>query len=89
MAQYIGNSPETILLKTKRDTYTYTSTSGQTVFSGTDNDSKLFVSLERSQVLVYLNGLLLEPNSYTVGSTSVVLDTGVASGVEVVIFTGN
>jgi len=87
MAQYIGNSPETILLKTKRDTYTYTSTSGQTVFSGTDNDSKLFVSLERSQVLVYLNGLLLEPNSYTVGSTSVVLDTGVASGVEVVIFT--
>ena len=87
MAQYIGNSPETILLKTKRDTYTYTATANQTVFSGADNNTKTFTSLSRSQVLVYLDGSLVEPNSYTVTPTSVILDTPVASGVQVVIFT--
>ena len=88
MAQYIGNSLDTVFLKTKRQAYTYVATAGQTIFSGADSYGNTFASIERGQVLVYENGVLLEPQSYTVYADRVEYNSGGAAlGAEVVVFT--
>ena len=88
MAQYIGNSLDTVFLKTKRQAYTYLATAGQTIFSGADSYGNTFASIERGQVLVYENGVLLEPQSYTVYADRVEYNSGGAAlGAEVVVFT--
>ena len=88
MAQYIGNSLDTVFLKTKRQAYTYVATAGQTIFSGADSYGNTFASIERGQVLVYENGVLLEPQSYTVYEDRVEYKSGGAAlGAEVVVFT--
>ena len=88
MAQYIGNTLDTTFLKTKRQTYTYTAAGGQTVFQGLDTYGSTFVSIAQGQVLVYENGLLKEPHSYTVYSNRIEYTSGGAdSGATVVIIT--
>jgi hypothetical protein len=68
------------------DDYHYTADSGQTVFSGTDDDGNT-LSFAPSNLQVHLNGILLRPgNDYTTtGSTSVTLVSGADSGDAVTI----
>ena len=87
MAQYIGNTPSSTLLQVRRQTYTFTATSNQSVFSGTDGYSNVLTTPNGAQVLVYIDGALLEPHQYTVGVDTVTLNAGVTTGSEVVIFT--
>ena len=88
MAQYIGNSLDTVFLKTKRQTYTYTAAGGQTVFQGNDSYGNSFVSISQGQTLVYENGVLKEPHSYTVYADRIEYNSGgAASGATVVIMT--
>ena len=87
MAQYIGNTPSSTLLQVRRQTYTFTATSNQTVFSGTDGYSNVLATPNAAQVLIYIDGILLEPHQYSVGLDFVTLNTGVTAGSEVVIFT--
>ena len=87
MAQYIGNSPSNILLQTKRRTFTYTATAGQTVFSGNDAFAETLIVPALAQVLVYVNGTLIEPHEYTTNAGSVTLNTAVNINDVVVIFT--
>ena len=62
-------------------TYIYTATSGQTTFSGVD-DNGLTLAYTVGSVLVYLNGSLLTPTSDYAASTgtSVVLVSGAITG---------
>ena len=87
MAQYIGNTPSSTLLQVRRQTYTFTATSNQTVFSGTDGYSNVLATPNAAQVLIYIDGVLLEPHQYSVGLDFVTLNSGVTAGSEVVIFT--
>ena len=60
--------------------YEYTATSGQTSFSGTD-DNSASLSYAISNIQVILNGVILDPSDYTATSgTSIVLATGAATG---------
>jgi len=60
--------------------YEYTATSGQTTFSGSDdNSSTLSYSVDNLQVV--LNGVILDPSDYTATTgTSIVLGSGAATG---------
>jgi len=87
MAQYIGNSPANILLQTKRQTFTYIATAGQTIFSGTDAFSQSFVAPSLAQILVYVNGSLIEPHEYSNTTSTLTLNAGVSAGDTVVVFT--
>ena len=87
MAQYIGNTPSSTLLQIRRQTYTFTATASQTTFSGSDGYSNVLNTPSAAQVLVYIDGALLEPHQYTVGVDEVVLNTALSGGEEVVIFT--
>ncbi len=60
--------------------YEYTATSGQTTFSGSDdNSATLSYSVDNLQVV--LNGVILDPSDYTATSgTSIVLGSGAATG---------
>ena len=60
--------------------YEYTATSGQTTFSGADdNSASLSYSVDNIQVV--MNGVILDPSDYTATSgTSVVLASGAATG---------
>ena len=62
--------------------YIYTATSGQTVFTGADNNSQS-LSYTQGRVNVYLNGLLLiDSDDYTqnAGGTSITFTSGVTAG---------
>jgi hypothetical protein len=66
--------------------YSYTATTGQTTFSGTDNNS-LTLSYTVGAEQVYLNGVLLVRTSdYTAtNGTSVVLPSGAIAGDTLVV----
>ena len=60
--------------------YEYTATSGQTTFSGTD-DNAATLSYSVNNLFVTLNGVVLDPDDYTATSgTSIVLGTGATTG---------
>ena len=71
---YICNSPKNNV----RSRYYYTATSGQTVFSGADDNGHTLAYQDGSYVDVYLNGVLLEDTTdYTaLTKTSVTLTSG-------------
>jgi hypothetical protein len=58
------------------DKYEYTATAGQTVFTGSDDNSNV-MSLNVGVEMVFLNGVLLEPTTdYTATSSTVTLTAG-------------
>jgi hypothetical protein len=60
--------------------YEYTATSGQTTFSGSD-DNALTLSYIVNNIQVVMNGVILDPSDYTASNgTSVVLAAGAATG---------
>lgn len=60
--------------------YEYTATSGQTTFSGTD-DNSASLSYSVDNIIVTLNGVILDPSDYTATSgTSIVLASGATTG---------
>ena len=60
--------------------YEYTATSGQTTFSGTD-DNAASLSYSVGNIQVVMNGVILDPSDFTATSgTSVVLASGAATG---------
>ena len=66
--------------------YEYTATSGQTTFSGAD-DNAASLSYTANNIQVVMNGVILDPSDYTATSgTSVVLASGAATGDTVNIY---
>ena len=60
--------------------YEFTADSGQTVFTGTD-DNAATLDFSDDKVVIYLNGILLTSADYTLsGGNTVTLDTGADSG---------
>ena len=60
--------------------YEYTATSGQTTFSGAD-DNAATLSYTVNNIQVVMNGIVLDPSDYTAtNGTSVVLASGAAAG---------
>ena len=60
--------------------YEYTATSGQTTFSGSDDNSAT-LSYTVNNLQVVMNGVILDPSDYTATSgTSVVLGSGASTG---------
>jgi len=60
--------------------YEYTATSGQTTFSGSD-DNAATLSYTVDNIQVVMNGVILDPSDYTATSgTSVVLGSGASTG---------
>jgi hypothetical protein len=60
--------------------YEYTADSGQTVFTGVDDNSAT-LDFSNDKVVVYLNGILLTSTDYTLsGGNTVTLDTAADSG---------
>ena len=78
MASYLGNNPDNII-KTRKGNYRYVATVGQTAFSGSDSNS-LTMTINTSDVEVFLNGVLLDQTDYTVTGTTVTLTTGATVG---------
>ena len=71
---YIGKSPQNGV----RNRFVYQATSGQTSFSGSDQDSKVLTYQDSLYMDVFQNGVLLKPGTdYTATTgTTVVLVTG-------------
>ena len=60
--------------------YEYTATSGQTTFSGSDDNSAT-LSYTANNIQVVMNGVILDPSDFTAtNGTSVVLASGAATG---------
>jgi hypothetical protein len=77
-----GWVPASSSLSAVFDQYYFTATSGQTVFSGTDDEGNTF-SCSPAYVIVTLNGIVLEAtNDYTVTSSAVTLTSGATTGDE-------
>ena len=70
---YIGNSPENIQ-RGKRFIYEFTSTAGQTAYSGSDDNNQILDLLEANEQSVFLNGVRLIPtDDYTVSGDTLTL----------------
>ena len=71
---YIGKSPQNGV----RNRFVYQATSGQTSFSGSDQDAKVLTYQDSLYMYVFQNGVLLKPGTdYTATTgTTVVLVTG-------------
>jgi hypothetical protein len=70
------------------NTFVYTSTSGQVIFTGSDNNSNTLLYLP-GYIMVYVNGVLLSPTYYTATNrSSVSITSGVTLGqvVQIVVF---
>jgi len=77
-----GWVPASSSLSAVFDQYYFTATSGQTVFSGTDDEGNTF-SCSPAYIIVTLNGIVLEAtNDYTVTSSAVTLTSGATTGDE-------
>ena len=82
---YIGNDPNTGTLE-QNALISYTATSGQTAFTGTDiNGFSLDIS-PTSDVRVFMNGVLLDATDYTQTANTITLASGAAVGAEIRIF---
>ena len=81
MANYIGNSPDTII-RSKQDATKIVATDGQTEFTaGLDFAPTDFVQ-------VFLNGIrLIETDDYTVGNNTITLGSGAALNDELIVTT--
>ena len=82
---YIGTSPSNGV----RRVFDYTATTGQTSFSGSDNNSQTLAYTDSAYIDVYQNGILLIPSDYTATTgTTVVLDTGatVSDTLQIVVY---
>jgi hypothetical protein len=65
--------------------YYYTATSGQTVFSGSDDNSRT-LALTAGIEFVFLNGVMLEnPTDYTATSSAITLVSGATTGDELMV----
>lgn len=84
---YLGNDPNTGVYKTKRFTYVYTAGIGQGTFSGVDDNGETLYLPTFGEVLVFLDGVLVPPTSYSTAEHSVTLTTSPAAGTEVQIIT--
>jgi hypothetical protein len=74
---YIGVDPNRLV---SLILYEYTATSGQTTFSGSDDNSAT-LSYTADNLQVVMNGIVLDPSDFTAtNGTSVVLATGAATG---------
>lgn len=71
---YIGASPGNVA---KID-YFYTATASQTLFSGPDDNNNL-LNLNLDNVDVYINGILISDQNYTVLSNSVTFNNGLSA----------
>ena len=68
------------------DVYKFTATSGQTVFTGTDDDSNT-LAIKPTAEMVVMNGIVLEPTTdYTVTETTLTLTSGAALNDEVNVY---
>jgi len=73
---YIGNSTENIT-QARSTVYTFTSTAGQTAYSGVDNDGQTLDLLRSNQNAVYLNGSrLILTSDYTLLNDVLTLVSG-------------
>ena len=68
------------------DVYKFTATSGQTAFTGTDDDGNT-LAIKPTAEMVTMNGIVLEPTAdYTVTSSTLTLTTGATTGDEVNVY---
>ena len=71
--------------------YLYNASANQTTFSGTDANNES-LSYTAGQILVFLNGVFLDPDDYTASNgTSIVLDDGAKSSdyLEIISLSGS
>jgi hypothetical protein len=82
---YIGNDPNTGTLE-QNALLSYTATSGQTAFTGTDTNGFSLDIGPTSDVKVFMNGVLLDQTDYTQTANTITLASGAAVGAELRIF---
>lgn len=82
---YIGNDPNTGTLE-QNALLSYTATSGQTAFTGTDTNGFSLDIGPTSDVKVFMNGVLLDTADYTQTANTITLASGAAVGAELRIF---
>ena len=82
---YIGNDPNTGTLE-QNALLSYTATSGQTAFTGTDTNGLQLDIGPTSEVKVFMNGVLLDTADYTQTANTITLASGAAVGAELRIF---
>jgi len=82
---YIGNDPNTGTLE-QNALLSYTATSGQTAFTGTDTNGLQLDIGPTSDVKVFMNGVLLDTADYTQTANTITLASGAAVGAELRIF---
>ena len=84
---YIGNDPKTIV-QGRRAVYEFTATSGQNVFSGTDENGLALDLLQAAENEVYLNGVrLIITDDYTISGDTLTLVSGAATGDKLIVVT--
>ena len=69
---YIGNDPNTGTLE-QNALLSYTATSGQTAFTGTDTNGFSLDIGPTSDVKVFMNGVLLDQTDYTQTANTITL----------------
>lgn len=84
---YIGNTPNSVIYKSKRETYVYTSVNGQVTYTGADNAGETLYLPEFGEALVFLDGVLIPPSSFSITNNTITLGTAPAVGTEVMIIT--
>ena len=82
---YIGNDPNTGTLE-QNALLSYTATSGQTAFTGSDTNGFSLDIGPTSDVKVFMNGVLLDQTDYTQTANTITLASGAAVGAELRIF---
>lgn len=84
---YIGNSPENIQ-RGRRAIYEFTSTAGQTVYTGLDDNNQTLDLLEANEQSVFLNGIRLVPtDDYTVSGDTLTLTSAASLNDHMIIET--
>ena len=82
---YLGNDLTTIVKQGKK-AYVYTATSGQTVFTGSDDNGESLDITVDGFVNVFLNGIrLIKTDDYTVSTDTITLTSGASLSDELVI----
>lgn len=84
---YIGNTPQSGIYKTKRQTYVYTSLENQTTFTGQDDNGETLYLPTFGEVLVFIDGALITPSEFTQSDNTITLSQVYSVGTEVQIIT--